>query len=91
MAEAVYTLCAVTSLLCAGLLVRGYLRSRTRFLLWSSLCFAALALNNLLLLLDKVVLTEQRTILGVDFALLRATAAAIGLALLLYGLVWDAE
>ena len=91
MAEAVYILCAVTSLLCAGLLVRGYLRSRTRFLLWSSVCFAALAANNLLLLLDKVVLTEQRTFLGVDFALLRATAAALGLAMLMYGLVWDAE
>lgn len=91
MAEAVYILCAVTSLACAALLVRGYLRSRTRFLLWSSLCFAALAVNNLLLFLDKVILTEQGTFLGVEFALLRAGAAAIGFALLMYGLVWDAE
>ena len=91
MAEAVYVLCAVTSLLCAGLLVRGYLRSRSRFLLWSSLCFAALAVNNLLLLLDKVILHNQATIGGVNFALLRAIVAAIGLGLLMYGLVWDAE
>lgn len=91
MAEAVYILCAVTSLACAALLIRGYLRSRTRFLLWSSLCFAALAVNNLLLFLDKVILTEQSTFLGVEFALLRAGAAAIGFALLMYGLVWDAE
>ena len=91
MAEAVYILCAVTSLACAALLIRGYLRSRTRFLLWSSLCFAALAVNNLLLFLDKVILTEQGTFLGVEFALLLAGAAAIGFALLMYGLVWDAE
>ena len=91
MAEAVYILCAVTSLVCAGMLVRGYLRSRTRFLLWSSLCFAALAVNNLLLFLDKVILTEQTTFFGVEFALLRAAVAAIGFALLMYGLVWDAE
>jgi hypothetical protein len=92
MAEAVYVLCAVTSLLCAGLLVRGYLRSRTRFLLWSSLCFAAMTVNNLLLLLDKVILHGgQATILGVEFALLRAIVAAVALSLLMYGLVWDAE
>ena len=52
---------------------------------------AALAVNNLLLFLDKVILTEQGTFLGVEFALLRAGAAAIGFALLMYGLVWDAE
>jgi hypothetical protein len=92
MAEAVYVLCAVTSLLCAGLLVRGYLRSRTRFLLWSSLCFAAMTVNNLLLLLDRVILHGgQPTILGVEFALLRAIVAAVALSLLMYGLVWDAE
>jgi hypothetical protein len=91
MAEAVYTLCAVTSLVCAALLIRGYARSRTRFLLWSSLCFVALTVNNLLLLLDKVILRDQTTIAGVEFALLRALVAAMGLALLLYGLVWDAE
>jgi hypothetical protein len=91
MAEAVYILCAVTSLACAGMLIRGYARSRTRFLLWSSLCFIALTLNNVLLLLDKVILRQQSSVGGVDFALLRAGVAAIGLALLLYGLIWDAE
>lgn len=91
MAEAVYTLCAVTSLVCAALLVRGYLRSRTRFLLWSGLCFVGLTANNLLLLVDKVILREQTGVFGIDFALLRALVAFVGFALLLYGLVWDAE
>lgn len=48
-ATAVYILCAVTSVLCAGLLVRSYLRSRVRLLLWSALCFVGLAVNNVLL------------------------------------------
>lgn len=91
MAEAVYTLCAVTSLLCAVLLIRGYRRSRTRFLLWSSLCFIALTLNNVLLLIDKVILPSQTVVWGMEYALLRAMVAAVGLALLMYGLVWDAE
>jgi hypothetical protein len=91
MAEAVYILCTVTGLACAALLIRGYLRSRTRFLLWSSLCFVALTINNVLLLLDKVILTHQTTLFGVEFALLRAAVAAVGFALLMYGLVWDAE
>jgi hypothetical protein len=91
MAEAVYILCAVTSLLCAGMLIRGYRRSRTRFLLWSSLCFIALAINNLLLLLDKVILPAETAFLGIEYPLLRALVAAVGLALLMYGLVLDAE
>ena len=39
MAETVYILCALTCMACAVLLLRGYRRSRARFLLWSSICF----------------------------------------------------
>ena len=81
---AVYLLCAATSLACAVLLLRGYRRSRARFLLWSSLCFAALALNNVILFVDQVVLSGEH-------AVLRSAVAVLGLAVLLYGLVWDAE
>ncbi|HVT82005.1 MAG TPA: DUF5985 family protein, partial [Phycisphaerae bacterium] len=42
----IYLLCALTSLACAILLARGYLRSRAKILLWSGLCFALLAINN---------------------------------------------
>ena len=49
MIQLVYVLCALTSLACAILLLRGYFRTRVRLLLWSGLCFAGLALNNALL------------------------------------------
>ncbi len=88
MAEAVYILCAATSLACAVLLVRGYVRSRARFLLWSSLCFLGLALNNMLLFVDKVIYPESEMS---TLATLRTAAALVGLALLLVGLVWDVE
>jgi hypothetical protein len=90
-AAAVYILCAATSLACAVLLLRGYLRSRARFLLWSSLCFVALAMNNVLLFVDRVVLPETDALFGVQFPVWRAGTALVGLLLLLYGLIWDAE
>jgi hypothetical protein len=91
MAEAVYILCALTSLACAGLLLRAHRRGGPRFLLWSSLCFLALALNNVILFIDKIVLPDIDQILGIDFAVWRAGSALLGLLLLLYGLIWDAE
>ena len=87
-AEAVYILCAATSFACAVLLVRGYLRSHARFLLWSSLCFLALALNNVMLFLDKVVYAGEAM---PNLALARTAVALVGLAVLVYGLIWDAE
>lgn len=83
---AVYVLCAVTSLACAVLLVRGYRASRTRLLLWSSICFVGLAVNNILLFVDLVIVPQ-----GVDLSLVRTAAAAIGVFVLVYGLVWDAS
>jgi hypothetical protein len=93
MRETVYVLCALTSLACAVLLLRGYLRSKARLLLWSCLCFAALTLNNVLLFVDKVVLSEgvEHRLLGLHFALWRVVAAAVGLSLLVFGLIWDSE
>jgi hypothetical protein len=85
MAEAVYVLCGLTSLLCALLLLRGYRQDRTRLLLWSGICFAGLALNNVLLFVDKVVLPD------VNLELYRTGCALIALALLLYGMIWDAD
>ena len=85
MAPIIYLLCAVAAFLCAFLLLRAYLRSRYRLLLWSGLCFAGLTLNNLILVLDKVVLT------GADLSIWRTSVALVAMAVLLYGLIWEAE
>jgi Family of unknown function (DUF5985) len=81
----IYSLCAMTTLLCTWLLLQAYGRNRYRLLLWSGLCFAGLAANNLLLVLDKVVLPE------VDLSLWRVGVALLAMLVLLYGLIWNAE
>lgn len=81
----VYTLCALTAALCAVLLLRSHSRSGYRLLLWSGLCFAGLTLNNLLLVLDKLVFPS------LDLSVWRSAVALAAMCILLYGLVWDAE
>jgi hypothetical protein len=85
MTTLVYVLCALTSVVCAVLLWRGWRRSGVKLLFWSALCFVGLSLNNLLLVIDSRFLTT------VDLALLRMLPALVGAAVLVYGLVWDAE
>jgi hypothetical protein len=81
----IYTLCASTAMLCAVLLLLSYKRSGYRLLLWSGLCFAGLTLNNLLLVVDKLVVPD------VDLSLWRTGIALLAMCIMLYGLVWDAE
>jgi hypothetical protein len=81
----VYLLCLATSLICAALLVRGYRRHRTRMLLWSAACFALLALNNLLLVLDILVLPD------IDLTLARNVTNLAAVSTLLYGFIWELE
>ena len=83
MVTVVYALCAVTSSACALLLLRGFRSSGARLLLWSGLCFAGLAVNNVLLFVDMSVVPD------VDLSLWRTVPALVGIALLLFGLVWD--
>jgi drug/metabolite transporter (DMT)-like permease len=83
LATAIYALCALTSIACAFLLLRGYSQSRVRLLFWSGLCFAGLALNNILLILDLSVLPD------VDLEMWRTLPALAGVGLLIYGLVWE--
>jgi hypothetical protein len=85
MAEAVYLLCAATSSLCAVLLLRAYARTDTRLLLWSGLCFTGLALNNTVLVVDLIVVPD------IDLSTWRLVPAVVGVALLLYGLIWESE
>lgn len=85
MAETIYSLCTLTSLACAWLLLRSYRRTGHRLLFWSGLCFVGLTVNNLLLLLDKVVLPE------VDLTTWRLATALVALMLLLFGLIYEKE
>jgi cyanate permease len=59
MGTAVFTLCALTSLLCAGLLWRAYRAAPAPLLLGALLCFVGLAINNLLLFVDAVFVHGQ--------------------------------
>ena len=83
MDAAVYILGALTSGVCAVLLWRGWLRSRSRLLIWSAICFFGLAANNALLFLDKIVITD------VDLSTARAGTALAALLVLLAGLIWE--
>jgi hypothetical protein len=84
-AEAIYLLSAATSLLAAFLLMRQYRASRTPLLLWSFIAFLGLAVNNVLVYTDLVLVPET------DLAVYRAMFAAAAMAALLYGLVWEAR
>lgn len=85
MAEVVYALCVLTSILCAALLFRSYRSTRSRLLLWSMLCFTGLAVHNVLMLLDLVVLPD------IDLRLLRSISGFVAMALLVTGLVWESR
>jgi hypothetical protein len=85
MATAVYLLCALTSLACAVLLLRGYAQRRVRLLLWSGLGFVGFALGNAMLVADLVIFP------GRDLQLLRHLPVLAGILVLLYGLIWDSQ
>jgi hypothetical protein len=84
-AVTIYGACMLTALLCAFFLFRAYRHSHHRLLMWSGLCFAGLTLNNLLLILDKLVF------LDVDLSIPRSATALFAMAVLLWGLIWDSE
>lgn len=84
-AAIVYLLCLGASATCAVLLVRSYLLSRNRLLLWSAVCFVGLALNNLAVALDILLLTES------DLSLIRIVASLAGVTALLYGFIYEVD
>ena len=85
LAPSVYLLCLISSAFCAWLLARRYVRSQTRLLLWAAVCFSLLALNNLLVVLDLIVITS------VDLSLPRLFASLLGILILLYGFIWELD
>ena len=85
MAAAVYVLCALTSLACAVLLLRAYQARGVRLLLWSGLAFVGFTVGNIMLVVDRVVVGPE-----VDLSIWRSVPVLAGLAVLIYGMVWDA-
>ena len=87
MAPLFYSLCTLTALLCAVLLIRAYSLSRYKLLLWGGLCFLGLTLNNALLVVDKLIFPEPE----VNLFIWRLVAGLAALLVLLYGIIFDAE
>jgi len=85
MAAIIYSLCALTALMCAWMLLRTYARSRYRLLLWGGLCFVGLTINNVMVIMDKLIVPN------IDLSTWRLVAALAAVLVFLYGLIWDAE
>lgn len=81
----VYLLCLAASACCALLLVRSYRETRTRLLLWSAACFLLLAVNNLLVVTDILVLPSM------DLLPLRRLASLSAVGVLLFGFIWESD
>lgn len=85
MGIAIYTLCAVTCLLSAWLLLRGYRRNAHPLLLWSGLCFGLLTVSNALNVIDRVTPPD------LDFIPARLGTALAAVLLMLFALIWGRE
>ncbi|HEX5226711.1 MAG TPA: DUF5985 family protein [Bryobacteraceae bacterium] len=85
MGPIVYMLGAFISLCCGVLLLRSFRRVKMGLLLWSGLCFLGLAISNVLIFVDLVMLPH------VDLYVLRLGTAAGSMLLLLYGLIWESR
>ena len=81
----IYSLCAMTALLCAVLLLKAYRRSGYRLLFWGGLCFVGLTLNNVLVIVDRIVVPY------VDLSTWRLILALGALLVFLFGLIWDSD
>jgi hypothetical protein len=81
----IYGMCMLTALMCAWLLLQAYQRTRYRLLFWCGLFFSVTALNNVFLVVDKVLISED------DFAVYRYAVALVGLLILLPGLILERE
>jgi len=83
MEKIVFGLCAMSAATAAALLLRGYLRTRFRLLLWSGLCFAGLTANNVLLILDRLVFVAT------DLSTWRLALGLASVLLLLLGMILE--
>lgn len=85
LAPAVYILGFLVTAACGVLLFRAWSAARKRLLLWSAICFCGLAISNLLVFLDIVILPQ------IDLYPWRLLTAAASMLILLYGLIWEGQ
>jgi hypothetical protein len=83
MADIVFIVCALTSLVCCVLLFRAYRQNKARLLFWSALCFLGMGVTNVLLYVDVRILTT------IDLSIVRTIPALLGVGCLIYGLIID--
>jgi len=85
MAELSYIFGFLVTLCCGVLLTRAYAAGKKRLLLWSAVCFFGLAVNNLMVFVDLVLLPR------VNLYLPRLIVATASMLILLYGLIWEGQ
>lgn len=83
--ELIYLLCVLTCAGCAFLLWRAFRRNRSSLLFWSALCFAILALANMLLFADLVLYPDQKLLL------VRTALNLLAAMVLLYGIIFKSR
>ena len=79
----VYILCMLTSLASAVLLARAATGPGRRLLLCSAVAFVGMALNNVALFVDTVIVA------GVDWSVVPHLIALASVAILIYALIWE--
>lgn len=85
MVAVIYGLCTLTALMCAGLLLQAYRRSRYRLLFWAGLFFCVATVSNMFLMVDKLVIPSA------DLSIYRYGLALLGLVVLLPALIFERE
>ena len=85
MAETIFSLCALMCVACSWNLVRGYLKTDNRLLLWTGICFAVMAAGNIFLCVDLIVYPD----VDMNGPMWRSLLHAISGLLLLGGLILE--
>lgn len=86
MAFFVYGLCALTSALCAWFLLQAYGRTAYRLLFWCGLFFVISTVNNLFLMVDKVIFPVE-----IDLSVPRYLIALSALGVLFRGMIFEEQ
>lgn len=81
----VYALCFLTCAACAGLLLRAWLRTKMRLLMWAAWSFVFLAINNFLVLADLSIFPE------INLAPYRLAAVLAAVTTLIVGFIWETQ